>query len=84
MTQVTSNERTAQFMTALWAQVAAQDAAQDARLVAIMARKPARPGKVDPALARIASSLVPQEKASAPLPAGKGKAKRKKAAKAKS
>lgn len=53
---------TAEFMAALWAQVAAQDAAQNTRLEAIMTPKPVRARKVEPPPSWIVKSISAAQK----------------------
>ena len=79
MTESTDDTRSDDFMTALRARVAAQDAAQDAKIAAIMESKPAKPSKpvVTPEwIVRLAATAKkkPAEAAKkTPKPRGKGK-----------
>ena len=70
MTQATSDKNRTEFMTDLWAEVAAVDAALDIQIAAIMARKPARPHKVEPELNWLVSKARPGKKNSESLSAG--------------
>lgn len=77
MTAFTNDKKTSEYMRTLRTDVAEQDAAQDAQLAAIMVRKPARPRKVEPEPTWLA------DQAAKVIKPGAGKAKAKKARKAK-
>jgi len=78
MTDNTDPKKSTEFMTELWARVAARDAALEARFAAIMTRKPARQRKVEPEQTWIVKHSPSGKKDSAVAPDKAGKADRKK------
>ncbi len=83
MTQETSQKSATEIMTTLRAEVAAQDATQEAEFASIMVRKPVRPRKVEPEINWFIDKARPGKKNSDTSPAEVDKFKRKKSGKAK-